>query len=130
MSLLTSLLVAALSNPITSAAMDAATLLTRARLRAGLSQRELADRAGTSAAAVCLYERGGRLPRVDTLARLVAATGATLELAAAPPSKVDVEANALVLEELLALADRLPHRSVGRLRAPVLARAARRSLGR
>ena len=58
--------------------MDVATFLRTCRSEAGLTQRQLADRAGTSAAAVCHYERGTRVPRADTLVRLVAATGATL----------------------------------------------------
>lgn len=58
--------------------MDVATFLRSCRSEAGLTQRQLADRAGTSAAAVCHYEQGTRVPRADTLVRLVAATGATL----------------------------------------------------
>jgi transcriptional regulator with XRE-family HTH domain len=58
--------------------VDVATFLRSCRSEAGLTQRQLAERAGTSAAAVCHYERGTRIPRVDTLVRLVAATGATL----------------------------------------------------
>src|SRR5688500_15364491 len=90
--------------------MDAALLIRTCRRRAGLSQRDLARRADTSAAAVCLYERGERVPRVDTLARLIAASGATLELVAAR-SPIDVDANGRELVELLALADDLPQRS-------------------
>ena len=101
--------------------MDVATLLTRRRHQAGLTQRQLARRAGTSAAAVCLYEQGARVPRVDTLARLLAATGATLELGATvdPPS-LDPAANGRALEDLLDLADHLPHRAPGELRFPIV----------
>jgi transcriptional regulator with XRE-family HTH domain len=106
--------------------MDAATLLTECRLRAGLTQRELARRAATSAAAVCVYERGDRVPRVDTLIRLIAATGSTLQLLATRPPPLDVDANARTLEELLDLADRLPQRSVRRLEAPPFASLANR----
>jgi transcriptional regulator with XRE-family HTH domain len=100
--------------------MDHATLLRTERRRAGLSQRELAARAGTSAAAVCLYERGERIPRTDTLARLLAAAGATLMLGARRSDAVDVAANGRALEELLDLADHLPQRHDDELRAPVL----------
>ncbi len=101
--------------------MDVATLLTRRRRQAGLTQRQLAQRAGTSAAAVCLYEQGSRVPRVDTLARLLAATGATLELGATldRPS-IDPGANGRALEDLLDLAEHLPQRPVGELRFPVV----------
>lgn len=99
--------------------MDVADLIRTARERAGLSQRELARRAGTSAAAVCLYETGQRSPGVDTLRRLVAATGATLELAVRPLGEaVDVAANARALEEVLDLADHLPQRPQPALTAP------------
>ena len=90
--------------------MDAATLLSRCRERANLSQRELARRADTSAAAVCLYERGVRVPRLDTLIRLIAATGWTLELAATPPPAIDIQVNGRALEDLLDFADNLPKR--------------------
>jgi transcriptional regulator with XRE-family HTH domain len=93
--------------------VDAATLVLRAREAAGLSQRELAARAGTSAAAVCWYEQGARVPRVDTLARLLAAAGSTLDLAATPPSGIDLEANGRALEQLLGLADHMPQRRRG-----------------
>ena len=105
--------------------MDAATLVRTCRLRAGLTQRELARRSGTSAAAVCLYERGDRVPRVDTLARLVAAAGATLELLAPAPT-IDVDANGRELAELLDLADRLPQRAGRRIDGPVFAELAGR----
>jgi transcriptional regulator with XRE-family HTH domain len=107
--------------------MDVATLITQCRHRAGLTQRELARRADTSAAAVCLYERGDRVPRIDTLTRLVAATGSTLDLAAAPPPALDHEANARTLEDLLDLADHLPQRSSAELAAPPFAALARRN---
>jgi transcriptional regulator with XRE-family HTH domain len=64
--------------------VDAAASLRRARLRAGLTLRSLADRAGTSHATLAAYERGAKVPRVDTLDRVLRAAGfaADLELAA------------------------------------------------
>ena len=105
--------------------MDPATLIAAARRRSGLSQRELAARAGTSAAAICLYESGSRIPRVDTLARLLAATGTTLELRSRRPLDVDLAANGRDLVELLEVSDRLPTRSGRVLEAPVLAHLVR-----
>jgi transcriptional regulator with XRE-family HTH domain len=99
--------------------MDAAELLRSVRRAAGLSQRALAERAGTSAAAVCQYERGERIPRVDTLRRLLAAAGADLRLEVATRAGIDVEANAQTLEQLLELADNLPRRTEEELRCPV-----------
>jgi transcriptional regulator with XRE-family HTH domain len=107
--------------------VDAATLLTTSRRRARLTQRALAELAGTSAAAVCLYERGDRVPRIDTLTRLVAATGANLRLSVTPPPPVDVEANGRTLADLLSLADHLPQRSGPELDAPVFAALAGRA---
>ncbi len=47
--------------------------LRRVRRREGLSQEELAIRAGLHRTAVGLLERGGRVPRIDTLVRLAGA---------------------------------------------------------
>ena len=90
--------------------MDVATLLRSTRQRAGLSQREVAARAGTSAAAVCLYERGARVPRVHTLERLLAASGATLALAVHGAPEIDLHERGRDLEAVLELADHLPQR--------------------
>jgi hypothetical protein len=76
-----------------------------------------------------MYERGDRVPQVDTLTRLVAATGSTLQLAAAPPPSLDVRANARTLEELLDLADHLPQQSADELAAPPFAELVRRRRG-
>lgn len=56
-------------------------MLHYARRRAGLSQRELAARAGVPQPAVARIERGQVSPRVDTLERLLGAAGMTLQLA-------------------------------------------------
>jgi transcriptional regulator with XRE-family HTH domain len=54
---------------------DAANLLREARRRAGLTQRELAKRAGTAQSVVARIERGLRDPSWQTLERLIAAAG-------------------------------------------------------
>jgi transcriptional regulator with XRE-family HTH domain len=56
-------------------------MLRYARRRAGLSQRALAARAGVPQPAIARIERGAVMPRLDTLAALLEATGNTLELA-------------------------------------------------
>lgn len=53
-------------------------MLKRARLSAGLTQAELARRAGTSQPAISAYESGARSPSVATMERLLAATGTGL----------------------------------------------------
>jgi predicted nucleotidyltransferase/DNA-binding XRE family transcriptional regulator len=55
-------------------------LLREARTSAGLSQSDLARRAGVPQSVVSEYEAGKRQPAVPTLARLVAATGHELTL--------------------------------------------------
>jgi transcriptional regulator with XRE-family HTH domain len=47
--------------------------LARLRDRAGITQEELAFRASLHRTEIGLLERGGRLPRIDTLAKLAGA---------------------------------------------------------
>jgi len=61
---------------------DAAKLLEQARTSAGLTQEELARRAGTSRPTVSAYEHGRKSPTVATFARLL--SGAGWELAVQP----------------------------------------------
>ena len=56
------------------------TLVWGARMEAGLSQRALAQRAGTSQSAIARYERGVATPSWETLQRLVAACGQRLQV--------------------------------------------------
>ncbi|MGA2037329.1 MAG: helix-turn-helix domain-containing protein [Acidimicrobiales bacterium] len=55
-------------------------VLRDARRRAGLTQVELASRAGVTQSVVSAYESGSRQPSVPTLERLIAATGFELDL--------------------------------------------------
>lgn len=55
-------------------------LVRAARRAAGLTQRAVAARAGTSAAAVNRYERGRAVPDLATLERVLAACGFALRL--------------------------------------------------
>jgi predicted transcriptional regulator len=43
------------------------------RVEMGMSQRELAERCGTTQSAIARLERGGRPPRIDTLLRIAEA---------------------------------------------------------
>ena len=65
--------------------MKAAGLLREARTAAGLSQAELADKAGVTQSVISVYEAGRRQPSVPTLATLVAATGFELDLSIRKP---------------------------------------------
>jgi transcriptional regulator with XRE-family HTH domain len=58
-----------------SEVIDAAALVREARSRQGISQAQLALRAGTSQHAVSLIERGLRQPSLATLERILLVTG-------------------------------------------------------
>lgn len=59
------------------------------REQAGLSQRALAEKAGTTQAVVARIESGESNPGVETLSRLVKAAGFELELHVAEPRVID-----------------------------------------
>jgi hypothetical protein len=59
-----------------------AALIRRARTGAGLSQADLAERAGTSQPALARYEAGTILPTLPTLERLLSACGRRLQVRA------------------------------------------------
>ena len=58
--------------------MDAGITIRAARRRAGLSQHQLATRAGTSQATLSAYENGRKEPTVETFNRLLAAAASRL----------------------------------------------------
>ncbi|HEV2669856.1 MAG TPA: helix-turn-helix transcriptional regulator [Gemmatimonadales bacterium] len=64
---------------------NAAALLRQARLRAKLSQRALAERAGTAQSVVARIERGQTSPTWQTLERLLEAAGAGMSAGLASP---------------------------------------------
>jgi transcriptional regulator with XRE-family HTH domain len=109
--------------------MDAGPTLRSARKRAGLTQGELAARAGTSQATISAYESGSKQPSVATFSRLLAAAGSrlTVEQARAPvvePSSTELTKAGATLAEVIGLAEALPVRHARRLRYPRLDRAA------
>ena len=65
----------------------AGSLLRDARRRSGLSQAELAERAGIAQSVVSVYESGRREPSLATIARLVRATGHELHLELRDPEE-------------------------------------------
>jgi transcriptional regulator with XRE-family HTH domain len=64
--------------------MEVATMIRGARLAAGITQCELANRAGTAQPAVAAYESGGRTPNLATLRRLLGACEHDMEVLARP----------------------------------------------
>jgi Predicted transcriptional regulator with C-terminal CBS domains len=107
--------------------MDTAATLRDARHRAGLTQADLATRAGTSQATVSAYESGRKQPSVTTLSRLLAATGTQLTAEPAgyvvvQASKAELERRGRILSDVLDLAQSLPFRRSDDLRYPRLVR--------
>lgn len=80
--------------------MDAARVVREARGRVGLTQRELARAAGMFQPAVARIETAEVIPRVDTLARLLAACGSVV---AAEPRLDDSEGGARVRSDIRSL---------------------------
>jgi transcriptional regulator with XRE-family HTH domain len=106
--------------------MEPSDLIRAVRRRGGLTQAELARRAGTSQPVVSAYEHGRRDPTFGTLRRLVAAGGEQLLVDAAvpmdgPPPAADDHERARRLVDVLLLADAIPaRRRSAVLRAPRL----------
>lgn len=69
--------------------MNAAAILRGARRQARLSQRELAVLSGIAQPAIARIESGTVVPRVDTLDRLLAGCGLTLETTRRPGLGID-----------------------------------------
>ena len=62
----------------------AGSLILLARLKSGLTQRQLASRLGVSQPTVAAYESGRRQPTLPILMRMLSAAGFDLELGLAP----------------------------------------------
>lgn len=102
---------------------DAAAELRAARSRAGLTEQRLARLAGTTAATLSAYESGRKHPTAATLARLLAACGARLEIMPAPPrptSHAELRHAGEQLAAVIALAEQLPFAPPSELRFPRL----------
>ena len=93
--------------------VTAGRVLKEARRRAGLSLRELAERAGTSHSTLSAYERGAKTPSVTTLERILRAAGFALDLALVPRRDTGRE-----LERALELARHFPARHAPSLDFP------------
>lgn len=99
---------------------ESAALIVRARKNAGLSQAQLARKAGIPRSVLNAYEHGKRQPGADALISILRAAGFDLELV----RRLDLDRNARILSEVLELAERLPWRPKRRLQYPPLARRA------
>jgi transcriptional regulator with XRE-family HTH domain len=87
--------------------MDISASLRSARLRAGLSQAELAARAGTTQSVVARLERRGSNPTLATADRLLRATGHVLSVTPLPMPAAAVDEDQLRERMRLSPAERL-----------------------
>lgn len=87
----------------------AAGLIRDIQRRSGLSQAELARRAGIPRSVLNVYLRGRREPGADALLKLAGAGGLDLQLAERTPT-VDPERAGRILVQVLELAEALPFR--------------------
>lgn len=94
-------------------------LTEQIRAQSGLSQAELARRAGMPRSVVNAYVKGTREPGADSLARLAAAGGLELKLDRRRPP-VDAERAGRILVQVLELAEALPFRARSELDYPRL----------
>jgi transcriptional regulator with XRE-family HTH domain len=95
-------------------------LIQAVRRRHGMTQADLARRAGTSQPVVSAYEHGRRDPTFGTLRRLIAAGGERLVVdtepaPGGPPPAADDEERGRRLVDVLLLADAIPSRPRSRL---------------
>ncbi len=92
-------------------------MLLDARRAAGLSQYELAERAGIARPALTMYETGARIPGADVFVRLLTATGAAVESGPAG-TRIDCWRNSEVFSSLTTVLDAVPVKEPGPLRFP------------
>ncbi len=80
--------------------------LRRLRLRAGCTQRQVAEAVGIPVTVISAYERDRRQPAVDVAMRIVTALGYRVDVV----PMLDPAVQARRLEDVLALAEALPYR--------------------
>lgn len=96
-----------------------ASLVDEIRRRSGLSQAELARRAGLPRSVLNVYLHGRREPGADALARIAAAGGFELGLSERKPP-VDPGRAGEILGQVLELAEALPFRPRAEMQFPPL----------
>jgi transcriptional regulator with XRE-family HTH domain len=99
--------------------MSAAMLIADVLRTSGLSQAELARRAGLPRSVLNAYLKGHREPGADALLRIVAAAGAGLEVEQRRPPVDPVRAGK-ILNQVLGLAEALPYRPRAEMAYPPL----------
>jgi transcriptional regulator with XRE-family HTH domain len=101
-------------------ASSSALLVGKIHQRSGLSQAELARRAGIPRSVLNVYIRGHREPGGDALIRIASAGGLDLNLRERRPP-VDPERAGRILVQVLELAEALPFRPRAEMQFPALA---------
>lgn len=87
--------------------MSPSTLVLQARRKAGLTQAQLAARAGTTQPIIARLERGDANPTFETLERVLHAAGHRLELAAVEQGLVTVDESLIRQQLALTPAERV-----------------------
>ncbi len=109
-----------MSRASNQASTSAASLLADVLRDSGLSQAELARRAGIPRSVLNAYLHGTREPGAETLLRIAAAGGMEVQLAGRKPP-VDPERASRILVQVLELAEALPFRPRAEMQFPPLA---------
>jgi transcriptional regulator with XRE-family HTH domain len=99
--------------------MSAASLVADILLKSGLTQAELARRAGLPRSVLNAYLRGSREPGADALLRIASAAGMRLEFEEQRPP-VDPQRASFILNQVLGLAEALPYRPRAEMAYPPL----------
>src|SRR6476469_9180439 len=99
--------------------MSAAALIDDVLKQSGLSQAELARRAGIPRSVLNAYLRGHRDPGGDALLRIAAAGGVKVGVEQRKPP-VDPERASKILNQVLGLAEALPYRPRAEMAYPPL----------
>jgi transcriptional regulator with XRE-family HTH domain len=87
--------------------MSPSVLVREARKSAGLTQTELAERAGTTQPVIARLERGGGNPTFETLERVLHAAGHRLELTAVHQGLTTVDESLIRQQLALSPAERI-----------------------
>jgi transcriptional regulator with XRE-family HTH domain len=87
--------------------MSPSVLVREARKRAGLTQVDLAERAGVAQSVIARLERGNANPTFETLERVLHAAGHRLELSAVQQGLVTVDETLIAQQLALSLPDRV-----------------------
>jgi transcriptional regulator with XRE-family HTH domain len=99
--------------------MSAAALVAEILNKSGLTQAELARRAGLPRSVLNAYLRGHRKPGADALLRIAGAGGVGLKLEERKPP-VDPQRAGFILNQVLGLAEALPYRPRAEMAYPPL----------